>query len=382
MGPEVRRQVEFIHAGPTMAVVAVAGGGAHALTWLLAVPGASGTILEARVPYSLGALVDFLGYQPQQVASLQTAVDMARTSHERARRLTSVGVPLVGVGCTAAIATDRPKRGTHRCFVAAWAEEAVTTYHVTFVKGLRDRQGEDELVSKLVLRALAEVSGVAYELKLDLDDRERIEVGRGVGWDPLGRLLEGQIKTVTIREGGGTIADEPIEGGVLPGSFDPLHGGHRGLAEAAARVLGSPVTFELSASNVDKPSLEADELRRRIAQFRGEHAVVITQAANFHEKADLFPGCIFVIGWDTAIRLVEPRYYGGEVSQMTAALRGIKRLGCQFVVAGRVDGGVFRTLDDAPVPAEFESMFESLPESAFRYDVSSTEMRSTTHQPP
>ena len=41
-----------IHASPVMAVVIVTGGGAQALADLLAVPGASRTLLEALVPYS------------------------------------------------------------------------------------------------------------------------------------------------------------------------------------------------------------------------------------------------------------------------------------------------------------------------------------------
>ena len=41
---------------------------------------------------------------------------------------------MVGVGCTAAIATDRPKRGAHRCHVAAWSQRGVTTYSLETVK--------------------------------------------------------------------------------------------------------------------------------------------------------------------------------------------------------------------------------------------------------
>ena len=37
-------------------------------------------------------------------------------------------------------------------------------------------------------------------------------------------------------------------------------------------------------------------------------------------KARLFPGCAFVVGADTAKRVVDPKYYGNsQVSQPTAA---------------------------------------------------------------
>ena len=381
MDADIRRQVERIHASQTMAVIAVAGGGAQALAWLLGAPGASRTILEAIVPYSSGALADYLGHTPERVASFDTAVDMARAAYDRARHLAPVGYPLVGVGCTASLATDRAKRGSHRSFTAAWTCQAATTYSLTFAKGLRDRQGEDEIVSKLILRALAEASCVAFDLAFELDGRERVEVVRKDHWDPIERLLAGQVKSVTIRPDGSTVADEPVDGGVLPGSFDPFHRGHEGLAAAAARVLQASVTFELSVSNVDKPELEATEVQRRVAQFRGEHTVVLTRVATFLEKASLFPGCTFVIGWDTAARLVEPRYYGGDGSEMRTALNRIGGSGCGFLVAGRTHNGIFRTLDDVAVPAEFQGMFTPIPELAFRDDVSSSEMRSAAHRP-
>ena len=60
---------------------------------------------------------------------------------------------------------------------------------------------------------------------------------------------------------------------------------------------------------------------------------------------------------------------------MVAALESIRRQGGRFLVAGRVDGGKFRTLDDITLPRGFEDMFDAIPESAFREDVSSTGLR-------
>ena len=50
--PALVAVVAAIHASPTRAVLACAGGAAQVLTWLLASPGASNTVLEASVPYS------------------------------------------------------------------------------------------------------------------------------------------------------------------------------------------------------------------------------------------------------------------------------------------------------------------------------------------
>jgi hypothetical protein len=92
------------------------------------------------------------------------------------------------------------------------------------------------------------------------------------------------------------------------------------------------------------------------------------------EKAALFPGCVFVLGYDTAARLVDPRYYGGEPDR-DAALASIRAQGCRFLVAGRVQDGTFHTLDEIAIPKHARDLFAALPEQAFRVDLSSSAIR-------
>ena len=75
------------------------------------------------------------------------------------------------------------------------------------------------------------------------------------------------------------------------------------------------------------------------------------------------------------MRLVDPRYYAGSYAVMVSALESIRMHGCRFLVAGRVHDGAFRTLDGVAVPRGFSDLFVAIPESAFRQDVSSTELR-------
>jgi hypothetical protein len=102
---------------------------------------------------------------------------------------------------------------------------------------------------------------------------------------------------------------------------------------------------------------------------------VATRALKFYLKSRLFPGCTFVIGWDTAVRLVDPKYYEGDEGRVLAALREIRGHGCNFLVAGRVEDRTFRTLADITIPEEFRTMFCGLTERQFRADISSTELR-------
>ena len=188
-------------------------------------------------------------------------------------------------------------------------------------------------------------------------------------------LMAGHVSSVTVHSDGTMAADEPVRGGMLSGSFNPLHEGHDRLASAASEMLGEDVTFELSITNVDKPPLEEAEIRKRVAQFAGKRPVVVTRALVFYQTAVLFPGCAFVIGWDTLTRLVDPRYYDGKLSRMMAALEDMRKQGCRFLVAGRVDGGTFHTLDEVAIPDGLEDLFTPIPESVFRFDLSSTTLR-------
>ena len=374
MDVEIDDAVRRIHASPAKIALVASGGGIRSMMWLLATPGASETVLEALVPYSIQALTDFLGERPKRAVTAKTAESMASRAFERASFLSDSQSGLIGVGCTAAIATDRPKRGDHRVHVSCRMQESLVTYSLKLVKGRRDRSGEDTAASLLTLRALADAADVGRGVSLPLTPPERVHI-TGSG-DPIVLLLAGAIDSVLIEAGGAVQSNGRPRGAVLSGSFDPLHAAHRELAAAASEILMKPVAFEMSIVNVDKPPLSAVIARRRVAQFAGEYDVFLTKAPTFSEKARILPDTTFVIGYDTAKRLIDPRYYEDDERMMVDALIEIRRRGCRFLVAGRREGGVFRTLDDIQMPSELQDMFRAIPESRFRRDLSSTELRS------
>jgi hypothetical protein len=161
---------------------------------------------------------------------------------------------------------------------------------------------------------------------------------------------------------------------LFPGAFNPLHAGHREMASIATARYGLPMMYELSISNVDKPPLDFLELDARLGQF-GDEVVLVTRAATFVEKAILLPNSIFIVGVDTIARIADPHYYVEDEARRDAAIARIAAHGCRFVVFGRQMGGDFRALSDLALPAPLAALCDEVPESEFRADISSTELR-------
>jgi len=375
--PAWARLIAEVQGSGHQAVLAITGGGTGAIAELLRVPGGSRLLLEAVVPYDARALAEFLGAEPEQTCSGDTAIAMAERARQRAARLGADPARAVGLGATASLVSDRPKRGEHRAHVAAATAAATEVVSIVLDKGRRDRGGEEDLVARAIVLSLARACGVAAPpIESALGAGDTVTRGAAAGTSPIDDLLSGAIIRLTALPDGQLARAAPAPAALLAGSFNPLHPGHLGLARAAADVLAADVHFELSVVNVDKPALSGDEVCRRVAQFAWRAPVELTRAPTFLEKSRLFPGVTFVVGADTAERLVATRYYGDSPTRMRAALAEMADRGVRFLVAVRRDGaGRVRSLADAPVPAEFAELFTSIPESRFRLDASSTALR-------
>ena len=374
---ELARVIDAIHASPRQAVIEFAGAGAQALAWLHGRAGSSRTVLEASDRYAPASLAQALGATPPQHVHADVARSLASTALARAHALAGPQEGLSGLGWTAAIGTGRRRRGDHRCHLALCDASGVSSFDLHLEKGARTREEEERLVALLAVRALASGVPGSAELALPLDAGDRLE-HRHETSTLLARVVGGDFDWLLRSPGGAETPGRRLSGAVLLcGSFNPLHDAHRRLAEVAADLLGRDPVFELGLVNADKAPIAEDEAERRVAQFAGYAPVLLTAEPRFADKVGWVRESVFVLGADTLVRLVDPRFYAGDRGGMSGAFARIRASGCRFLVAARLDpsSGRVRTLADCAVPRGFARLFEAIPAADFRMDLSSTELR-------
>ena len=132
--------------------------------------------------------------------------------------------------------------------------------------------------------------------------------------------------------------------------------------------------LEISVTNVEKHPLNFIEIERRCHDIAPRN-YVLTNAPTFLEKSSLFPGCKFVVGTDTLIRIADPAFYNNSKEARNAALSQLKERRHEFLVFGREINSKFTTLSELEIPAALRGMSIGIPEVEFRVDQSSSDIR-------
>jgi hypothetical protein len=377
---------------------------------------ASNTLFGATVPYNCLYTDEFLapfnvgesGYVSSETAIAmadKAQRDMLNTFLERSGDDLQRKV-FIGLGATAAIRSKDPKKGSHRVIVTAKIGSFRTiVLHLEMVKGLRERKEEDEVASLVMVLALQmALDFPLLPTSLFLHPDERVELISDLVVDPLDQLLkqEGGVQSVLFMGTTcvGTNVTLPPGTLVYPGSYNPFHEGHLELATGALKKC-TPldekqplIVFEISALNVDKPSITYEECQRRIDQitaflfdfgFSARFGIIFTMLPKFTQKCEAFPNIRFVLGVDTLSRILDPVYCGTGESIPKNLSKIVCRSHCRFVVGGRHDkNGNFCVLTpeylETVLPhfsMDFypEDAFLGLTEEEFCVQVSSSEIR-------
>ncbi|MEE9367280.1 MAG: hypothetical protein V3V05_00295 [Pontiella sp.] len=162
MNNEHSTLMEAIQSSGYKAAIVVAGGGSGATHALLSHPGASRFILEVQIPYSPRARFDYLGETLGHACSEDAAKTLAGRAFERASIFCLTDEsrpPILGVSCTAALKTNRERKGKDRAYICIKARKKQVVQDVIFDPDKSRAEQEEHLTAEL-FKTLANFLGI------------------------------------------------------------------------------------------------------------------------------------------------------------------------------------------------------------------------------
>lgn len=158
---------------------------------------------------------------------------------------------------------------------------------------------------------------------------------------------------------------------VYPGSFNPLHDGHRGIYELLVNK-GYDVVFEISRTRYQKAPFTEAELKRITDQFHHFADILVSDAPLFSDKRDQLEHLdpYWIMGYDTAKRWIEENRSVDEAEKEKIA-------GMKVIFVGRLMEGVYYD------PTALLDGTERYEAQVFHYrcDISSTQIRLQSEKP-
>ena len=147
---EISEAVERLHASATMTYAICSGAGAGLTSLLWSVPGCSRTLIGSDFPYDSRAFAHVIGRAPEHYTSTEAAISLASAAYLSGQRCLAesrrLETPLVGLGLTAAVSTDRARRGDDKAFLAVLSAAGVNTCSVVFDRSVLSRGEEGEIL--------------------------------------------------------------------------------------------------------------------------------------------------------------------------------------------------------------------------------------------
>ena len=349
------------------------GAGSTFLSTLWSIPGISAVLAGATFPYAREETIDYLRFEPKGYCNERTAMALAMEAYYRAYKFD--GPPAIGIGLSATVASKEIHRGSHRVWVASFSDAGAKLYYGDLVKGAGEvkRQLDGLTCDSLATAAVLETVGEPLFIDFPKDSTGALNLNNFFCSDA-GDLPMELMKEHPFFSSTGTKADKfPLDsyvklgGAQLPGSFNPPHWGHFGIADAFTESQhGSPVAFVIEASPPHKKAVTVLSMLQRAKLLKGRDVMFTWGTSKYLDKAKLFPGLMMILGMDSFKRMLEPEW-GISVEELQ---QGFWEAKTALYVPDRMVDGKFTTLDDLSYMAGFPCV-----RLKCRFDVSSTEIR-------
>jgi len=349
-----------------LCIAGMAGAGTFGHIW--DVPGVSDVLVGCHMPYAKEDIDNFLGFSPDGYANEGTAMDFAMDAFYRAYQYE--GAPAIGIGVCAVTASTTAHKGDHRIFVATFQEYKATLTYVKLVKGVgaERRHLDGQICNALLISSIKDATNT-FITGLDLPEGciEEFRNGRAEV------LSEERLRRRPyFSSTGKRLLEFPKDeyrrrGALLPGSFNPPHFGHFGLADGYIDQVGGPVAFTLEAEPPHKNPLKPWDILKRAKMLQGRNVYITWGAPYYVDKAKHLPGIEILLGADSLETLFDAKRWGITIEEQakifTETCTGL-------TIADRRLDGVMKTLMDFPCPPNLRCH-----RLQCDFDISSTDIR-------
>jgi nicotinic acid mononucleotide adenylyltransferase len=302
MDNQFKSLIDKINTTPYMGYFAITGGGSRFISDFLEVGGGSDTVVGVNIPYNQSMVEEFIDESPEKFVSEETALLLANTSMWKAYKVAEGKA--FGLGVTASLSKTGNEREDreHQIFIVGMRYDKTVIKSTTLQRG-RTRTHEEAIVAWNIFKVLAELLDVEFDIP-DYFGLSVQRAGENISTRTIPALITypNWVYHVNFEKD-----NQERDLAIFPGSFNPIHHGHREIKELVEKNLGFKVVYELSVKNIDKGEITDEELNKRI-DLIGEQTMVTT-AATFKDKIDLLGDkTTFIVGADTFYRIANLKY--------------------------------------------------------------------------
>lgn len=371
---------------PQLVTPAVTGAATGVLVELSRFSGSSSSFFGGFVPYHPAFSAGLTGGR-RKATERANAVSLAHAARTQSIAMlekydeeagTKSEILINGLGLTAAIATNRLRKGADEMYVALEAHDGlVRTVDLLFERGKWSRELQDQLCQIIAINLILHHRGIQqvpifaknfpgacfsaeklFSLELDTFTLDP-SVWKPEYTEAIRLPISREASSVTFTIDG--VCEETPEiteqHCIIATSGNPYTEGHRYLAWVMEQIGLSPI-HSLEMVHPTKGELTDEDLIRRLETFRGRAPVLVTNRCSFFaDKAIAFPRASFAVGTDVAKILLDMVNNPRAEADLETFLRQRTRI---YVFPRYTDDGELETLESIRIPSRFKGIFKRI----------------------